>query len=152
MVIGRTFAVASATAERQQRRGIWAALGAHTTHGNSRSARIPSGVHDLRVDPPEDLVVVVKDGRVTGKTWGMLEPVLAQERTTGGKRYVSGWWIEGDDEHFAKVGDSGSIVCDEDGMVVGMAVAINQPLKNDPHLTFCHAIVPIHSALDVELP
>ena len=111
----------------------------------------PAGVRDLLADAPDDFVVVHKDGAATGPTVGLLEPVPADEFTDT-HHYTQGWWIEGIAGDFAHRGDSGSVVTDEEGFAVGMAVAVTQPDTGEPTLTFCQAIVPVLQALRVVVP
>jgi hypothetical protein len=111
--------------------------------------RTPAGCRDLLTDPPNDLIVVHKDGATTGRTTGLLEPVVVADQTVT-RHYTQGWWIIGEnDRPFAQDGDSGSIVLDEDGAAVGMVVAVD---KGNPPLTFCHALAPILQALSVKVP
>jgi hypothetical protein len=110
--------------------------------------RIPTGCRNLLADPPDDLVVVHKDGATTGRTTGLLDPVVVSDQTDT-RHYTQGWWIIGEnDSPFALDGDSGSIVLDEDGAVVGMVVAVDKAI---PPLTFCHALAPILEALQVKV-
>jgi hypothetical protein len=93
--------------------------------------------------------VVHKDGATTGRTTGLLEPVVVSDQTDT-RHYTQGWWIIGEnDRPFALDGDSGSIVLDEDGAAIGMVVAVD---KDAPPLTFCHALAPILQALQVKVP
>jgi hypothetical protein len=110
----------------------------------------PAGVRDLVSEDLDDYVRVFKQGRVTGLTEGLLDPILAEERAKSGRLYTNGWWVEAGEGPFAAVGDSGSIVTDEDGYVVGMVVAINKPDEGEAPLTYCQAILPILDELDVE--
>jgi hypothetical protein len=113
--------------------------------------RPPAGVRDLLSEAPDDFVVVYKDGAATGPTEGLLEPVSADEYTDT-HHYTQGWWIEGTGGDFARRGDSGSVVTDEEGLAIGLTVAVNQPERGQPTLTFCQAIVPVLQALRIELP
>lgn len=112
----------------------------------------PAGVRDLLTEDPDDYVRVHKDGRITGRTHGWLDPAAVTLTTASEREYGNAWWIEGDDGKFADIGDSGSMVLDDEGYVVGMAVAINQPEADEPPLTLCQAIVPLLEALEIELP
>jgi hypothetical protein len=112
----------------------------------------PVGVRDLLAEDLGDYVRVYKQGWVTGITEGFLEPILAEERVQSGTIYRNGWWVEAEKGAFAGAGDSGSIVTDQEGYVVGMVVANNTPSPDEPRLTYCHAIAPILDELDVVLP
>lgn len=77
-------------------------------------------------------VLVHKRGFKTGDTTGLLVPVAesldVEGRLPDGRSivrsYLRGYFVFGDDGPFAKPGDSGSIVVDEDDCVVGMIVAL----------------------------
>lgn len=68
--------------------------------------------------------------------------------------YLQGWFVHGDDGPFARPGDSGAIVVDEDDCVVAMVVALEtdpqRPLRpEDP--AFVIPILNILEGLDVRL-
>ena len=113
--------------------------------------RSPAGVRDLRDEALDDYVRVHKAGRMTGRTTGFLDPAMVKLPTKNGCLYGNGWWVEAEEGGFAEVGDSGSVVVDDEGYVVGMAVAINDPDPGEPKLTLCQAIVPVLDELGVEI-
>lgn len=107
---------------------------------------------DLLAEAPEDYVRVHKRGASTGLTSGYLEPEavahVLKDSTHGECNYLDGFLIEGDDgEHFAKGGDSGSVVIDDEDRVVGMVVGV----LNETRRAFCVPIVPILEELDIHL-
>ena len=93
----------------------------HTEH--------PSGiVRDITIEPMQDQIIVHKRG-INGFTSGLLErqPAIvvdAELRRPGDElvhvTYYDGYFIHStDDQPFARDGDSGSIVVDNDDCVVG---------------------------------
>jgi hypothetical protein len=134
----------------------------HVSLGQVVRERITSGrARDLRGF--EDLVPVFKRGINTPSlTAGLLDPTPVIGRTKllqppGPpivREYQNGWYVEGDGEPFAKLGDSGSIVVDEDDCVVAMIVAVRSdrpfaPAPEDP--AFVVPIFDILNGLDVRL-
>jgi S1-C subfamily serine protease len=77
-------------------------------------------------------VLVHKRGFGTGETNGLLIPVAesldVEGRLPDGspvlRTYLRGFFVYGDGRPFAKPGDSGAIVVDDDDCVVGMIVAL----------------------------
>jgi hypothetical protein len=118
---------------------------------------------DLGTIPKDEEILVFKRGmRVPHMTTGFLK---ARRRSlkipvAGGcdREYVRGYYVQGaeDGTPFAKPGDSGSIVVDEDDCVVGMVVAVRlsnptswTPGPDDP--AFVVAMTDILEALDFQL-
>jgi hypothetical protein len=109
----------------------------HVTLGRKVRGRVVSGrARDLT--GVDDYVTVFKRGINAPKlTKGLLDPTfesLKVEMPQGkGKtlvrHYLRGWFVHGDGRPFARPGDSGSIVVDEDDCVVAMVVAL---LAKDP--------------------
>lgn len=111
----------------------------------------------------EDLVTVYKRGiRNPGLTRGLLDPTpvslkvdLPQPAGPAIVRdYLQGWFVYGDEHPFARPGDSGSIVTDEDDCVVAMVVALRSPTPHavrveDP--AFVVPILDVLAGLDVRL-
>lgn len=124
---------------------------------NPTSAR----ARDLASLPPREPLVVYKRGmRTPHLTSGLLnpEPTSLVTPVDDGtlREYVEGYFVEGTDpgEPFAKPGDSGSIVVDDDDCVVGMVVALRSdtpqnPRPDDP--AFVIAMTDILAALSFEL-
>jgi hypothetical protein len=104
----------------------------------------------------DDLVTVYKRGGTSGLTQGLLDPTPESLKVelpqTGGppvvRDYLRGWFVEGHDEPFARPGDSGSIVVDEDECVVGMVVALRTDPQRGPQLTDPAFVIPIIDILD----
>ena len=124
------------------------------THGTSGRAR------DL--DGSEDFITVYKRGCTSGLTEGTLDPTPESLRVrlphAGGepivRDYLRGWFVEGHNGPFARPGDSGAIVVDEDECVVGMVVALRTDAVKGPQPTDLTYVVPIHDillGLDVRL-
>lgn len=128
----------------------------HVTLGRVvRGAPISGRARDL--SGVDDLVTVFKRGINTpGLTRGLLDPTPASLKVVlpqpGGppivRDYLQGWFVHGDSVPFARPGDSGSIVVDEDECVVAMVVALetdpSRPVRpEDPAF-----VVPILSILD----
>jgi len=102
-------------------------------------------------------VIVHKRGFATGFTTGLLEPYestleIEGRRPDGSpivRTYTRGYLVTGDnDEAFAKPGDSGAIVTDADGCIVGMVVAVVAATPNNVHPDDPAFIVPISDLLD----
>ena len=107
-------------------------------------------------------VIVHKHGWKTGTTTGLLNPVpetldVEGRRPDGATTmytYLRGYFVLGDGGPFARPGDSGSIVIDDDNCVVGMIVALrtsdpNNITEADP--AFVVPIVDLIEHLGVEL-
>jgi hypothetical protein len=83
------------------------------------------------LDDATNFIPVFKRGMRSGLASGLLDPtpVTALINLAGAAgqsvRYEEGWWVEGDDGAFARPGDSGAIVVDEDDCVIGMVVAVD---------------------------
>jgi hypothetical protein len=111
----------------------------------------PRAIRDLTDEDLDDFLAVSKVGAASGATYGLLDPIAASVRTREGIQYDGGWWITGDSEPFAKKGDSGAVVLDQDGLAVAILVAIQQ--QDDPSGdSFCLPLAPILNALAVTLP
>ncbi len=105
----------------------------------------------------DDLVTVFKHGiNAPGLTRGLLDPtpeafkvVLPQ---AGGppvvRDYLRGWFVYGDGVPFARPGDSGSIVVDEDDCVVAMVVALRTESHRPPQTEDPAFVIPILDILD----
>jgi hypothetical protein len=111
----------------------------------------------------EDLVTVYKRGiRDPGLTRGLLDPTpvslkvdLPQPSGPPVVRdYLQGWFVYGDEHPFARQGDSGAIVTDEDDCVVALVVALR---TDTPHAVrvedpaFVVPILDVLAGLDVSL-
>lgn len=134
----------------------------HVTLGQVVRETIVSGrARDL--SGSNDLVTVFKRGITTpGLTRGLLDSTPASLKVVlpqpGGppivRDYLQGWFVHGEDGPFARPGDSGSIVVDEDDCVVAMVVALEtdpqRPIRpEDP--AFVIPILHILEGLDVRL-
>ena len=121
---------------------------------NGIDGRPPTALRDLFYPAPADLVAVKKFGAASGLTRGYLDPVAADHHVWDVPvRYTCGWFCYGEDCQFARQGDSGAVVLDENHEVIGMAVAIEAPqIEDDPSVgCFMHGIRQIFSALAVAL-
>lgn len=128
----------------------------HVTLGRVvREATISGRARDL--SGVDDLVTVFKRGiNAPGLTRGLLDPTPASLKVVlpqpGGppivRDYLQGWFVHGDGVPFARPGDSGSIIVDEDECAVAMVVA----LETDPHRPVRAEdpafVIPILSILD----
>jgi trypsin len=109
-------------------------------------------------DESEEIIVYKRGINAPGLTEGLLDTTPESLRVElpqiGGppivRDYLHGWFVYGADgaHPFARAGDSGSIVVDEDDCVVGMVVALRsktpyQPQPDDPAF-----VVPIASVLE----
>jgi hypothetical protein len=131
--------------------------GGHVIRDNPTSGR----PLDLEALPPREPLIVYKRGmRTPHLTSGLLNPeptsLVAPAEDGTWREYVEGYFIEGTDpgEPFAKPGDSGSIVVDDDDCVVGMIVGLRSdtpqnPRPEDP--AFMIAMTEILAALDFRL-
>jgi hypothetical protein len=135
----------------------------HVSLGHVVRQTITSGrARDL--EHADDLVVVFKRGiSPPGLTQGLLDPTPESLKVLlpqpGGpaivRDYLRGWLVHGTDgSPFARAGDSGSIVIDEDDCVVAMIVALrtatpHAPKPDDP--AFVIPILDILEGLDVRL-
>lgn len=128
----------------------------HVSLGHVVRETITSGrARDLR--GLDDLVPVFKRGINTPSlTAGLLDPTPVIGRTKllqphGPpivREYPNGWYVEGDGVPFAKLGDSGSIVVDEDDCVVAMIVAIRSATPHAPGVEDPAFVIPIFNILD----
>jgi hypothetical protein len=128
----------------------------HVSLGHVVRETITSGrARDLR--GLDDLVPVFKRGINTPSlTTGLLDPTPVIGRTkllqSHGppivREYQNGWHVYGEGVPFAKLGDSGSIVVDEDNCVVAMIVAVRSESPSDPKLDDPAFVVPIVDVLD----
>jgi hypothetical protein len=104
----------------------------------------------------DDYVTVFKRGGTSGLTRGLLDPTPASLKVelpqAGGppivRDYLRGWFVEGHDAPFARPGDSGSIVVDEDECVVAMVVALRTNQREGPKPTDLAFVIPILDLLD----
>ena len=100
-------------------------------------------------------VVVHKRGFATGLTSGLLEPFPVSLEVAGRgengeevvRDYTRGFFVEGDPGPFAKPGDSGAIVIDDDGCVVGMVVAVASKNPQDVQPSDAAFVVPVTDLL-----
>lgn len=109
-------------------------------------------------DESEPIIVFKRGINAPGLTEGLLDPtpesLLADLPQLGGPpielKYLRGWFVYGtDDTHpFARAGDSGSIVVDEDDCVVGMVVALRSETPYTPKPADPAFVVPIISVLE----
>jgi len=130
----------------------------HVLRENQTSAR------PLDLDEISEEIVVHKRGMTNPHlTSGVLDPdvrslVIPVEATGHHREYVRGYYVYGTDEApFAKPGDSGAIVVDDDDCIVGMIVAVKlsssaswTPGPDDP--AFVVSMTDILGALDFQLP
>ncbi len=137
-------------------------VGEHVTLGSVvREQPISGRARDLM--GVEDLVTVYKRGiRDPGLTRGLLDPTpvslkVDQPQPSGPaivRDYLQGWFVYGDEHPFARPGDSGAIVTDEDDCVVALVVALRSPTPHavrveDP--AFVVPILDVLAGLDVRL-
>jgi hypothetical protein len=116
-----------------------------TTSGRARS-----------LDGVDDLVTVFKRGGTSGLTQGLLDPTpesLKVELPQAGgqpivRDYLRGWFVEGHAGPFARPGDSGSIVVDEDECVVAMVVALRTDPRRGPRPSDPAFVIPILDVLE----
>ncbi|HTA14107.1 MAG TPA: hypothetical protein VK781_04535 [Solirubrobacteraceae bacterium] len=134
----------------------------HVTLGGGVREKIASGLaRDL--EGHEELVKVFKRG-INDMTpiEGLLDPTLESLKVTlpnGAnpalvRHYMRGWFVHGVGGPFARSGDSGSIVVDEDDHVVAMVVALRTMHPHDPKIgdpAFVIPIMDILSGLKVQL-
>lgn len=107
-------------------------------------------------DPALDNLEVLKYGARTGLTRGRVCETGASLTTRtahGAIRYSFGYWVmhERDGVPFALPGDSGSVVVARDGRVVGMLVAMQDPIQDPSAAGFVIPIAPILTALSIGL-
>lgn len=125
-----------------------------------------SAVQDVKLSRvPRDLsceeepVIVYKRGvNHPALTEGLLDPTpeslrVSLERHSGEpsvRNYMKGWFVQATDgEHpFARPGDSGSIVVDEDGCAVGLLVALRSATPFNPSPDDPAFVIPILDVLD----
>jgi hypothetical protein len=110
----------------------------------------------------DDPVVVHKRGSSTGETTGLLAPVPESLEVEGRlpdgsvivRNYLRGFFVYGESGPFAKPGDSGSLVVDDDDCVVGMIVALRTADPNNVEPGDPAFVVPVGdlvTLLDIEL-
>ena len=96
---------------------------------------------------PELGVQVLKLGRTTGLTTGVIEQVdLAVKvsyRDQGVARFQRQFLVRGETQPFSAAGDSGSLVVGADGSVIGLLFA------GSPGITICNPIGPVFQLLNV---
>ncbi len=109
------------------------------------------------LDDESDPIIVYKRGiHAPSLTEGLLDPTPVSLRVElpqlGGppivRDYLRGWFVEGADGPFARPGDSGSIVVDEDDCVVAMVVALKSDTPYSPKADDPAFVVPIVSVLE----
>ena len=134
----------------------------HVTLGGGVREETASG-QARNLEGHEALVKVFKRGvNDSSPTEGQLDPTLQSLKVTLSngagqthvRDYMRGWFVYGVGRPFARSGDSGSIVVDEDDRVVGMVVALrtedpDNPKTDDP--TYVVPIMDILSGLKVRL-
>lgn len=112
---------------------------------------------DVEETADEDNPVIVhKRGWATGSTSGLLVPVpealevegRMPDGSTVVREYLRGYFVYGDDCPFAKPGDSGSIVVDDDECVVGMVVALRANKPDNVQAEDPAFVVPILDIID----
>jgi hypothetical protein len=129
----------------------------HVTLGGGVRARQASGqARDL--DGHEELVPVFKRGINDPRpTEGQLDPTPESLRVgllgasagqASVRDYLRGWFVYGVERPFARSGDSGSIVVDEDDRVVAMVVALRTNNPHDPKIDDPAFVIPIMDILD----
>jgi hypothetical protein len=103
----------------------------------------------------DDYVTVFKRGINSGLTKGLLDPTPESLKVklpqAGGpptvRDYMRGWFVVGDGQPFARPGDSGSIVIDEDDCVVAMVVALQSDTPHEPQADDAAFVIPICDVL-----
>lgn len=125
--------------------------------GTVRETVISRRPRDLD-DECEPIIVFKRGSNAPGLTEGLLDPTPESLRVElpqlGGPPiehdYLRGWFVHGTDGvfPFARGGDSGSIVVDEDNCVVGMVVALRSRTPYAPDPDDPAFVVPIVSVLD----
>jgi hypothetical protein len=127
----------------------------HVTLGGGVREAIASGrARDL--DGHEESVTVFKRGiNDPSPTEGRLDPTPQSLRvlpTVSGQApvrdYLRGWFVYGIERPFARSGDSGSIVVDEDDCVVAMVVALRTRDPHAPKISDPTFVIPIIDILD----
>jgi hypothetical protein len=129
----------------------------HVTLGRHVRETILSGVPRELVDEDEPIIAFKRGINPPGLTEGLLDPtpeslrvVLPQPGGPGIRRnYLRGYFVYGTDHThpFARGGDSGSIVIDEDDCVVGMVVAMRTNTPLEPRSSDPAFVVPITDVL-----
>lgn len=130
------------------------------TLGSVVRSEEPSAVlRDITAEPLGGEVLVHKRGW-NGFTTGLLErqPTILEvdlKRPDGSVEvatYYDGYFIHSDGrEPFARPGDSGAIVIDDDDCVIGMVVAVQGKGQSADDKAFCVPIVSILEALRIDL-
>jgi len=109
-----------------------------------------------------EVIEVHKRGFASGLTSGLLEAtpesLVVEIPTASGetveREYVSGYFVYGEGGPFARMGDSGSAVIDDDDCVVGMVVGLRSQTPRDPgpeDPAFMIGIGEVLRALDIQL-
>lgn len=122
----------------------------------------PNRIREISEVPDDDLVVYKRGATQPSLTAGVLVieetdlvvdvKVKPHSIETIEREYVDGYFIHSTDEFpFAKDGDSGSIVVDENGHPVGMVVAVSGKGKKPTDKAFCVPLQKILDSLDVRL-
>jgi len=128
----------------------------------AETSRRPRDLNDL--PEGQDLVVFKRGMNTPGLTEGLLDTTpsslaveLPRSDGTAVRRdYLRGYFVTGTEENdpFARQGDSGSVVVDEDDCVLGLVVALRISDPTNPHPqdpAFVVAITDVLEALDLEL-
>jgi hypothetical protein len=113
-------------------------------------------VWDLLTTPSAEPISVHKRGARTGFQSGWLYPEPADhllvDQTQGECWYRDGFYIErSSEEPFALAGDSGAVVIDDNDLVLGMVVGVENDGRQPEDRAFCTPIMPILDALNVDL-
>jgi hypothetical protein len=128
----------------------------HVTLGGGVRAKIASG-EARNLDGCEESVIVFKRGiNDLRPTEGRLDPTPQSLRVTRPtasgqapvRDYLRGWFVYGVEQPFARSGDSGSIVVDEEDHVVAMVVALRTRHPHDPKIGDPTFVIPIMDILD----
>jgi hypothetical protein len=139
---------------------------AHVTLGGPvRAGTLSSVPRNVELTADEDNPVLVYKRGINSPavTQGLLNPVAESLRvrsvqadgTVLTRTYARGFFVVGGDEPFARPGDSGSIVVDDDDCIVGLLVALRAPDPHNPRPedpAFVVPIVDILSEMGLELP
>jgi hypothetical protein len=117
---------------------------------------VGGGAYDLSSHDFDAATIFVKRGTSTGITRGCLvddDSDFVVDTPQGEIYYPSGLLIDSlGPDLFAASGDSGAIVVEESGLVLGLVIGIFKPTKADPSpSTFCLPIGPLLEALEVDL-
>jgi hypothetical protein len=114
------------------------------------AAQYDLAAHDYDVAP-----IFTKRGHTTGLTEGILiddDADFEADSPVGPIYYPSGLLIDSlGPEPFARSGDSGAVVVDEHGSVLGLVVAMTRSTTSESARAFCLRIETILNALEVDL-